>query len=122
MRTVRLVSMLEQVKKLIQKGWCRDTFARNSRNQSVSTSSIYATKFCIAGAVVRVCENHSPKEKALIVNALRGNMPKKWLSLYDFNDSRNTSRPVVALINRTIKNALSAAKSAARKRKKKRKL
>jgi hypothetical protein len=108
--------LLIRAKELIEKGWAKDTFARNSKGKEVSDYSPEACKFCLVGAIRRAAYeldlvngtapsiNYWP-----LIDHLRNLLPKskrKNATLYEsidqFNDACVTKKPVIKLIERGL--------------------
>ena len=91
--------VLRKARGLIAKGWCKSALMRSTP----SGGHLY----CAVGAVNAVaCKNAfgTGPEREPALNALRAEVPL-YESLVDFNNSQETSEPVLALFDRAIATA-----------------
>ena len=104
--------VLKKAYKIIECGWCKDSFAKNKKGKEVRYLSKDATNFCIMGAVklaskkvASVSLNKSNLTRA-VVNRLTTTMQKDttkdYYDLVNFNDNQNDKRSVLRLIKRAL--------------------
>lgn len=93
-----MLKVLKKARKLILKGWTRQTFARDKSGKAVSARSRKACKYCATGAIIRA--GGSDEAAYLVQNELT-----KFDSLALFNDRQTTKWPVVHAFDRAIAKA-----------------
>ncbi len=96
-----MLKVLRKARKLILKGWTRQTFARDKRNEPVSAQSKKACKFCAAGAIYRSAGTIDVI--AELEKLLPPNVNNLYPSLGTFNDRQSSKWPVVKLFDAAIK-------------------
>lgn len=114
MNTEKTIQTLEEAQRIIQRGWCKGSFAKNHKNQPSSFANPHATKFCLLGAVYRVnwpekwtSEQGRARENA--IKALIGVLPEKYKKhgrdgISKFNDGFfRTKLSVIVLIRKAVR-------------------
>ncbi len=96
-----MLKVLKKARKLILKGWTRQTFARDKHGNVVHPNSKKACKFCASGAIGRFANGAAFYEAFTAVEEF---IPIKGLcrSLPLFNDAQSSKWPVVALFDAAI--------------------
>lgn len=51
------IAVLRKVKKLVQKGWCRTSYAKDKNGKEIDHLDKKACSWCAAGAINRACVN-----------------------------------------------------------------
>lgn len=102
-------TVLTKAKKLIEKGWCRETAAKNASGEAVDPLDKSACRWCAMGALERVrgydgAITISPEDRYL--SAACGVSSHPW-SYISFNEDQTSKRPVLAAFDRAIKLAKS---------------
>ena len=82
-------------------GWTKGALARDAAGEWVRSNEPSATCFCIRGAVSATTFDR--RSKATAEDAMRDTLTNG--SLVEFNDSQATVKPILALIDRTIRHA-----------------
>ncbi len=96
-----MLKVLKKARKLILKGWTRQTFARDKRGKAVPYDSKKACKFCASGAINRFAKLTEFYKATAAVEEF---IPVKGLyrSLPLFNDAQSSKWPVVKLFDAAI--------------------
>jgi hypothetical protein len=101
------VSALQEVLKLLRKGWTKGANARDKSGEEVPSRAPTAVKWCLNGAILCVGKG---KARKYIEEAL----PKRYQgdSLCVFNDSqRRTKKEVIDVVRKAIQLAKKATKA-----------
>ena len=61
MDTSEIAAKLREAARLIQKGWCKGTYAKGKSGRDVLPDSPRATEFCAVGAIRRVAPHTYPE-------------------------------------------------------------
>jgi hypothetical protein len=97
--TNETAEILRKARALVEKGWCRNEYARDSRNQPTWALSKDAVKFCAAGAMTAAAGS---VERAFAARAAFSGAIPQYLTLQDFNDRSSNKRPVLRAFDRAI--------------------
>ena len=92
---MRTRDILRKVKKLIQEGWTKGTYARKKNGISTNPKDSEAVEFCSIGAFHRVSheEDLTWEHKNKAMELFRGSLPNwAWRNIVSFNNHLNTTK------------------------------
>jgi hypothetical protein len=97
-----VIGILKEAKKVIERGWVRNKFASDGRDET-SIDDEHAVKFCLIGAIRRVSPNMKTAYKAEI--RLSEEIGIDWYELESWNDRwYRTKRSVMKALEKSIIN------------------
>lgn len=108
------VTILKEVRDLLSDParWTRGTAARNRHGYSVDVTEDCATRWCLIGAITKVCASHNNGHKAYlakraavyrVMEASLRSLNHKEITLIDFNDVEETTHAdILKLLDSTI--------------------
>jgi hypothetical protein len=98
--------ILIRARGFLERGWCRNTLARDADGNAIKPISERAVAWCAIGAVdaTRMPWDTGVKPALLRLEAAIGGEP-----INEFNDHQETLGPVLAAFDRAIRSAASSA-------------
>jgi TolB-like protein len=96
----RIVSDLTEARKLLEKGWTQNAYARNANGVAVDEENPNACSFCVRGALNRA---HASLETHLLVGrVVKERTGGLWVHLWNDAPGR-TREEVLAMIDEILK-------------------
>lgn len=78
---------------LVEHGWTREQYARDSHGRPLMPDSPKAVRFCMYGAVMRVSRGDTYRKACRLLQSV---VP----SPIDFNDKQTSKRPIIAALRK----------------------
>lgn len=96
----RIFSDLTEARKLLEKGWTKNAYARNANGVSVEEDNPNACSFCVRGALNRAYA--SLETHLLVGRVVKARTGGLWLHLWNDAPGR-TQGEVLAMIDEVLK-------------------
>lgn len=94
-----IVESLQEARKLIERGWCQNAFAKDKYGEPVAVRSKSACAWCAAGAIAYVCQS-SHRQNCFV---LFSSATKSWKGVDAWNDMRRrTKKQILATFDKAI--------------------
>ena len=99
-----LVEQLQEVRALLEAGWCQGALARAGNNREVPPESSTAVRFCLVGAIQRVWQPATPLWPLTV--AINKALPGSTATSFWNDTPGRTKAQVLALVDRAIAKAV----------------
>ena len=103
------IAAIQNAKVLVDNGWCKNSFAKDSNGNSVHYLSNRAIKFDMSGALFRCSEELSPSQRDMIVATTQFVLTKKinpesieFNTIIEFNDSCENKYGVLNMLDNML--------------------
>lgn len=99
------ILLLEETKKIINKGWTKNVVARDKNGSSVHPLSSSACAWCLDGAIIKACETLDNVYSAHYLNLndlFKTQIKKNYIGYINYNDKCKSKSQIIALLNKTI--------------------
>jgi hypothetical protein len=96
-------TILKRAKKLIERGWCKHTFATDADGKHVNPLGESARHWCVEGALLRIVNDDGALWDAAFHYLGRSTGGR---GVAEFNDQQETSASVLEVFDRAIKLAI----------------
>jgi hypothetical protein len=95
------IRIIERMILLLEKGWCRESFAKDNSGKEVRHNSPNATSFCVWGALNRAqFDLNLPYNKVIF-----SYLSDKIGNLISYNDNARDKRTIIRKLKKIVKEA-----------------
>jgi len=107
--TNEATDLLIRARGFIERGWCRDTYARDANGNPVDPCDKCAVSWSLTGAIRAAGGAPDIETAQQVRKCLMDAVGPGWKSFFEFNDRQESVKPILAAFDRAIAAGQNAA-------------